>query len=236
VTLGRTQVATVRGTAPALTPSGIAGRVRGGAVLAFAILVAHAPQHAHAVTGDAAGDFTADELQRLAHGQLVERRTTLERGDLRLMGGTSWQVIDAPPDSVWRALLDTGHYPRMLPQVTEARLVREDGDHRTLFLRHGSGVAQTSYYLDVNVDSAQRGMTFHIDETRPRSIRAAFGYYGVRAYPGGRSLLVYSVMADIGDGLLTALLRSTVHEWMMKVPWLVKRFVEGSGHDLYSAR
>ena len=61
--------------------------------------------------------------------------------------------------------------------------MRDSGDSRTLFLRHGSSIAQTSYYLDVSVDRGRRSMTFHIDETRPHSIRAALGFYAVRAYP-----------------------------------------------------
>ena len=85
----------------------------------------------------------------------------------------------------------------------------------------------------MRVDRGRRSLTFRVDETQPHGIRAAWGFYTVRAYPKGRALLVYGVMADIGDGLVTALMRSTIHEWMMKVPWMVKRFVEGDGRSLY---
>ena len=69
-------------------------------------------------------EFTRDELARLKRGELVVRPLT-QRGASRLMvGGTSWQVIDASPEIVLQALLDTRHYERMLPQVSEARLVR----------------------------------------------------------------------------------------------------------------
>jgi hypothetical protein len=197
------------------------------AVLLLCVAISLAPAAVGAeVTSDAA--FTAEELQRLAQGQRVERRVTQERGDLRLMGGTSWQVIDAGPDAVWDALLDTSHYGRMLPQVSEARLVHDTGDNRTLFVQHGHSLARTSYYLDVRLDPSRRGMTFHVDESRPRSIRAAWGFYTLRPYGVDKTLLVYGVMADIGDGLVLALIRPSVHEGMMKVPSLVKRFVEGS--------
>jgi hypothetical protein len=198
-------------------------------VLATALCASRAA----AGSGHESDDFSSDELQRLDDGELVERKVEEDRGDLRLMGGTSWQVIDAAPAVVWAALQDTAHYSRMLPQLREARVVRDAGDSRTLYLRHGSSIAQTSYYLDVRVDRGRRSMTFRVDETRAHGIRAAWGFYAVRSYTNGRSLLVYGVMADIGDGLVTALLRSTVHEWMMKVPWMVKRFVEGSGRGLY---
>ena len=205
-----------------------------GTQLATWAIVALGLLPAQFVAGDAGDRFSDDELARLERGELLQRRSTIERDGLRLMGGTSWQVIDAAPSSVWRALLDTGHYSKMLPQVTEARVVRESGDDRTLYLQHGNAVAHTSYYLDLHVDRDKHRITFSVDATRPRSIRAGFGVYTVRPYRDGRSLLVYGVMADIGDGPLRALLRPTVHEWMMKVPWMVKRFVEGSGRDLYS--
>lgn len=177
------------------------------------------------MAGDA--DFTPQELRRLDLGKLVERRVIQHRGELRLMGGTSWQVISASPDAVWEALLDTAHYPRMMPQLSEARIVVDAGADRTVFMRHGNSIAQKSYYLAVHLDRVQRDITFRVDESRPRNIRAAWGFYAVRPYASGKALLVYGVMADIGDGLVAALFRSSVHEWMMKVPWLVKRFVEG---------
>lgn len=186
-----------------------------------------------AAGGRDADDFSSDELHRLDEGELVERKVEEDRGELRLMGGTSWQVIDASPAVVWAALQDTAHYSRMLPQLREARVIRDSGDSRTLYLRHGSSIAQTSYYLDVRVDRGRRSMTFRIDDTRQNGIRAAWGFYAVRQYTNGRSLLVYGVMADIGDGLLNALMRSTVQEWMLKVPWMVKRFLEGGGRGLY---
>ncbi len=184
-----------------------------------------------AVAGDT--QLTRAELARLEREQRVERRVTLQRGGLRLIGGTSWQVIDAPPDVVWQALLDTEHYKRMLPQVAEVRLVREAGDSRTVFVRHGGPIVQPSYYLSVQIDRREHGLTFHVDESRPRSIRAAWGFYALRPHGAHKSLLVYGVMADIGDGLVKAMARPLVHEWMMKVPTLVKRFVEGSGRYIY---
>jgi hypothetical protein len=175
-----------------------------------------------------------EELRKLGDGELVERRVTREQAGMRLMGGTSWQVIDAPPEVVWQALRDTPYYPRMLPQLIEARLVNADGMSRKLFMRHGSGLAQTSYYLDVHFNLPRHEISFRVDDSRPSGIRAAWGFYSVRPYGHGRTLLVFGVMADIGDGIATALLRGTVHEWMMKVPFMVKRFVEGSGRHLYA--
>jgi carbon monoxide dehydrogenase subunit G len=170
--------------------------------------------------------FTPDEMRRLHQGELVERPVSVDRGSLRLIGGTSWQVIQASPNTVWQVLLDTQHYDRILPLLAEARLLRDNGTSRSVYLRHGD-LAHTSYYLDVQVDRARHALAFRVDGSRPSGIRAAWGFYAVRSYGRGQTLLTYGVMADIGDGLLTALVRPLVHEWMLRVPWLVKRFVEG---------
>jgi carbon monoxide dehydrogenase subunit G len=153
-----------------------------------------------------------------------------------MMGGTSWQVIDATPDVLWQALLDTSHFSRMLPQVDKAHLVRSAGDKMRMFVRHRGTLVETSYFLDVKLAPDHSGMTFRVDESSAKGIHAAWGYYSLRPYAGGKTLLIYGVMADIGDGLVAMLLRSTVHEWLLKVPWMVKRFVEGSGRYIYKTR
>ena len=72
-----------------------------------------------------------------------------------------------------------------------------------------------------------------MDDRRPHDLRAAWGFYSGAPLRAGDALLAYGVMADIGDGLGARFVRGSVHDWMMKVPWMVKRFVEGSGRYIY---
>lgn len=203
------------------------------------LLGALALAQARASARDTAGELSADELRRLERGELVMRPTTERRGDLRLIGGTSFQVVSASPDVVWRALLDTQYYRRMLPQLQQAHVARETAKgaalERIVGLRHGRGPAVSSYYLALQIDPHKRDIAFRLDETRPHDIRAAWGFYTVRPYGAGKALLVFGVLADPGDGVITSLLRPTVQEWALKVPWMVKRFVEGSGRYIYKS-
>ncbi|MFI5308854.1 MAG: hypothetical protein ACHQ53_15965, partial [Polyangiales bacterium] len=91
--------------------------------------------------------FTRDELSQLQRGQLVVRARTQRSAGGVMMGGTSWQVIDASQEVVLQALLDTRHYQRILPQVSEARLVQTRGDARTVFVRHRGLIVHPSYYI-----------------------------------------------------------------------------------------
>jgi hypothetical protein len=199
----------------------------------------------HALAGTFGATFSDDEWRKLEAGELVARRQTSKRDGLDLIGGSSWQVIDAAPDAVFRALLDTGHYTRMMPQVLEAKLVAQrpasasaaapSASERTVYVRQGQkGIAEKQYYLRLSVDEAKRDITFAVDDARPHDLRAAWGFYTVRPYKDGKTLLAYGILADLGGGILESVFGDEIHEWMLKTPWMVKRFVEGSGRTLYN--
>jgi ribosome-associated toxin RatA of RatAB toxin-antitoxin module len=202
-------------------------------ITAMFLVLALATQAAAGIGGSA---FSDDEWRKLEAGELVARKQSTRRNGLELMGGSSWQVIDAPPDIVFSALLDTHRYPKMMPQVLEAKLVATRESERTVFVRQGQkGVAEKRYYLRVNVDEQKRDITFSVDDKRPHDLRAAWGFYTVRPFKGGKTLLAYGIMADLGGGLLNNVFGDEIHEWMLKTPWMVKRFVESGGANLYAA-
>lgn len=181
-------------------------------------------------------DLSSAERASLEAGALVSRPISERRGSLDLMGGTSYQVINAPLRVVWNALLDTQYYHRMMPRVLEARLVSAQDSRRTVFMRQGAGPFERNYYLTVNISEERGDITFSVDERRPHDLRAAWGFYNVRPYAdGSKTLLAYGVMADLDVGALGSLVKGDVHEWLLKVPWTVKRFVEGSGRWIYKS-
>ncbi len=210
------------------------GRVGAAAVRAVLVGVVLWGVTSPALAGIGGSAFSEDEWRKLESGELVSRRQTSRRDGLDLIGGSSWQVIDAPPDLVWRALLDTNHYPRMMPQVLEAKLIEKREGQRTVFVRQGQkGIAEKKYYLHVQIHEAKRDITFAVDEQRPHDLRAAWGFYTVRPYKQDRTLLAYGILADLGGGIFESVFETQIHDWMLKTPWMVKRFVEGSGRKLY---
>lgn len=177
--------------------------------------------------------FSAVERATLERGGLVMRRKSERRGSQVLLGGTSWQVVNLPPDAVWRAVLDTPRYTQMLPNCTAARTVEARGDRRTIFLEHDSGPMSASYYLSTRAHDERRDLTFVLDARRAHSVRSAWGFFTVRPYGTGKSLLSYGIMADFGDGLLGGIVRSRLHEWSLRVPQTMKAYVEGRGRARY---
>ncbi|HEX4354573.1 MAG TPA: SRPBCC family protein, partial [Polyangiales bacterium] len=62
-------------------------------------------------------EFSSEEEAQLREGKLVVRPEERNVGRAHLLGGMSWQLIDATPSRVWRALTDVRAYPRFLPAV-----------------------------------------------------------------------------------------------------------------------
>ncbi|MAQ19197.1 MAG: hypothetical protein CMN30_30905 [Sandaracinus sp.] len=180
--------------------------------------------------------LSRSELARLGRGRLVVRSTTERRGSLRLIGGTSYQVVDLTPDQVWRALNDRGRYLRhMLPSTESAREIRRRGNVRTMRLVHAYGLVSASYAVNFTYDAAHKTVVFRLADDEPRDLRAGWGFIRVRPWgdDGTQTLLSFGMMADVGTGLVSGALRPTLHEWMMKVPWTIKKYLEGSGRSRY---
>jgi carbon monoxide dehydrogenase subunit G len=180
--------------------------------------------------------FSAHELAELRAGKLVKRETREERGSLQLMGGSSWQLIDAPPAVVYRALQDTAKYTRMLPAVTASKLVTRETNARVVRLEHKRGPIGVSYDVRAVFHPEKGDVTFRLADAPGGAPRAAWGFFAVRPYGQNPNitLLSYGVMADPGDGILVGVLRGVVHDWMLRVPRLVKGFVEShEGRTLY---
>lgn len=180
--------------------------------------------------------FSGREREELSAGKLVSRPSRERRGDLRLIGGASWQVVRATPDALFRALLDTDHYPRMFPGLSRAELVSSHETLRRVRFEHKKGPLGVSYRLALQIDAQRRDITFKLNDPLDSSLRAAWGFLSVREFGVGKTLLSYGVMADPGDGLVVGLVRGVIHDWLLKVPQTVRWFVEGkSGRALYGS-
>lgn len=201
----------------------MSGSVSAAVLLALAWL---GPQGSAAALTSDSRVFTAEEEQSLRAGQLVVRPTEVLRGDARLMGGLAWQVVSATPQRVWRVMTDVRAYPRFLPAVEEARFIENSGLSRRLFIRHRMGFVGVSYFVLATNDAASGRVRFKLDRSRPSGLRDAFGELRVSPYPDGRSVVSLAVLADVGEGLIAGLVRKNVHEWMLRVPAQLKKFVE----------
>jgi hypothetical protein len=174
-------------------------------------------------------ELSADEQAQLHAGKLVVRSEQATRGSAHLIGGLSWQVVDASVDEVWRALSNVGAYPKFLPAVSEARVVETfggSGSHQRLFVRHETPFLDTSYYVLTRTEVGTHTFSFRLDRSRAAAMNDAWGELRVSPYEPGKSVVSLAIMADLGSGLVARLVRSQVHEWMLRIPEQLKHYVE----------
>jgi ribosome-associated toxin RatA of RatAB toxin-antitoxin module len=171
-------------------------------------------------------EFSSEESALLRAGKLVVRAEQRTTPNSHLLGGLSWQVINATPAATWRAMTDVRAYPRFLPAVEEARLLEVVGPTQTVSIRHRLGFITADYCVRVVEDAARGRIRFRLDHDHPSSIRDAWGELSVSAYPNHQSVVSLAIMADLGEGLIVGLVRANVHEWMLRVPEQLKRYVE----------
>jgi hypothetical protein len=180
--------------------------------------------------------LSSSDQARLARGELLTRRTAERRGPFNLIGGTSWQVITAAPDLVWRALHDLDQFDEMLPGASEARETFRRGADRGVWVRHGRGALEASYHLRLNYIEASHVVMFQLDDRHPSALRAGWGFIKVQPYTRGRTLVSFGILADVGEGLIAGAMRPKVHGWMLRVPRTMKQYLEGEGRERYAER
>lgn len=173
-----------------------------------------------------AEELTPSEQRRLDAGELVRRNLTREDGDASYFGGLSWQVIDASPDAVWNALSHTEDFPSMFPRLAAAQEVAHRGNEKIIHMEHRFGMIDAGYYVRAKFARERGQISFRLEPGRPGSLKAAWGFFIVKPRPDGRTLLAYACMVDVGAGVLNAVFRPTVHDWMLRVPTTIKQFIE----------
>jgi hypothetical protein len=172
--------------------------------------------------------FTDAERQRLRAGELVVRNVSRREGRYRMVGGTSWQRVHAPLEQVWETLQDTSAYPRLIPALDRAVLVRDDDDTRLLHMRHSYSFATASYFARVTIDAERYHMRFDLDRSRPHDLRAGRGFISLSPYRGD-TIVSWGVLADVGGGVMMEVVGPLLDDWMLAVPRCVREYVE-PGH------
>lgn len=172
--------------------------------------------------------FTVAERARLRAGELVVRNDTRREGAHRMIGGTSWQRVHAPIEQVWEAVLDTSAYPRLIPALERAELVRDDDSVRLIRMHHRYSFATASYFARVSIDPERHHIRFDLDRSRPSDLRAGRGFITLSPYRGD-TIVSWGVLADPGGGVIAEVFGSLMHDWMLAVPRCVREYVE-PGH------
>ena len=198
-------------------------------LIASLVALAAAPSPAASKTGG----LTPEDKATLESGELVMKPKNEQRGNLKLFGGTSWQVVDVPLDTAWRAMQDLPSYKRIIPLATESDIKAKHGEETDLAIRQQWGPVDIRYVLQTTFDDDKRIMMFRLDHSQGEELRAGWGFLRARAWKDGKTLISFGAMVDIGDGVLVSIIRPAVRRDLLKIPSNFKGYVEGDGRALY---
>lgn len=156
------------------------------------------------------------DRRALLSGDRVERALAFETGSGRYVGGVAYQLVNAPPEVVLRALEDVERLPEILPRTREARLLETTPNGLRLVLTQGAGPFVASYGIELVRAPEQGEIRFWLDPSVPRDIRDVWGFFRAVPHEGGRTLVTLAVAVDLGPGLVRALFESRIQSLLLR--------------------
>jgi len=168
--------------------------------------------------------FTSRERDALSAGSMVSRPLSFEQGGGHYVGGVSYQVVDARPELVLSTLADVANWPEALPRTKSARLVDSTDGLSRVELVQGSALVDARYTVVLERADSET-IRFWLDGSQPHDINDVWGFFRVKALPGGRSLITVGAALDLGDGL-TRLFEDRIARTMLRAPQQIRDFVQ----------
>ncbi|HXN33627.1 MAG TPA: hypothetical protein VN894_17280, partial [Polyangiaceae bacterium] len=163
-----------------------------------------------------ADGLSPSETDRLLRGSTVARTQAFEREGRRYVGGVAYAIVDAQAWELAALLDDVGGWRQFLPKTRDARHVGTQAGDTFVEVTHGSAIVHVNYTLRVHREA--NVVRFWMDPSRPHDIEDAWGFFRSDPLEGGRTLVTYGILIDMGDGLLRTLFEDRVRGLALTVP------------------
>jgi ribosome-associated toxin RatA of RatAB toxin-antitoxin module len=174
-----------------------------------------------------ASTFSADEQASLARGEVVRHPLDSNANREGYLGGTSYTVVDAPPDVVYRAMGDFASFPNIFPRTMGADIISDRGDRKVVKMTQGTSFLAVSFYVLNRLDEAARKVSWELVQDQPHDLDDTRGYWQVDAYGEGKSLLTYVNVINIGHGGVLSLIAGAIQNGLLGAPGNLRDWVEG---------
>jgi hypothetical protein len=174
---------------------------------------------------EASPAFNRREQKALEAGVLVSRALRFAQAGGSYVGGVSYQVVDVAPELVLAALSDVANWPEALPRTKSAQLLAARDGLTRVELVQGGSLLEARYTVVLDRADGET-IRFWLDPSRPHDIRDVWGFFRVRALPGGRSLVTVGAALDLGDGLARLLFEDKIASVLLRAPRKIRQFVE----------
>jgi ribosome-associated toxin RatA of RatAB toxin-antitoxin module len=121
-----------------------------------------------------------DVRRRLAAGEVVVTDALPPAATTVARGGTAVAIVRAPPDAVWRVILDYPGHPRYYPRVTTAEVVEQDPRHVVVRYEVTVRPFWFEFFMEKYPDLRRRRVEWQLAPGRPHGLfRENSGYWQV---------------------------------------------------------
>jgi hypothetical protein len=172
------------------------------------------------------GALDGTERAALSAGCMVSRPMRFDTTEGHYVGGVSYQIIDARPETVLAALSDVTNWPEALPRTKSARLLGSADGLSRVELVQGNSLVDARYTVVLDRESDGETIRFWLDPSHPHDIRDVWGFFRVQPLPQGRTLITVAAALDLGDGLARLLFEERIASMMLHAPRKIRAFVE----------
>jgi len=184
-------------------------RPLGSALVCAAILAVSSPASA----------LSGLEKARLAHGESIVEPTTLLRDEHRFVGGVAYRIVDADVTRLSQIVRAPQRWRELLPRVTDVQLGRIDEHGRGhVRLTHGFGPFTGSYSVVIAFSDKGRSARFWIDKSQENALSDGWGFVRLTPLPGGKTLVTWGVLFDLGDGVTRSLFEAKIQRLALELP------------------
>jgi len=200
-----------------------------------AILTAGALAVLLAPLGAAAVDFSPREIESLRNGDTVRQKLP-SSGRGGFYGGSGFAIVDAPIDSVWKAIQDWNAYTKMFPNVTDSTEVSRKGGRSLVRIKIGHPIVSVQYHVEMSRDAEKKVLSFRMVPGLPNDLDDVRGYWRLFPQPDGRTLIAYVLAVRAPMGLVNLIgprLEAQALHALLGVPGFMKVWIEGPGRSRY---
>lgn len=189
------------------------------APLAFTAIVCAAPR---------ADALSKIDRQRLASGESVNAPTVHEKDGRRFVGGLSYRIVDADVERVSRIVRDPKRFPELFPRLHSASLLRVDDAGRAwIRFEHALGPVRGGYTAVLACTEKGRHCKFRLDRQFDNALDDGWGFVRLTPLPGGRTLVTWGVLFDLGGGMIRLLFESKIQRAALDFP---RRLAHAAAH------
>jgi hypothetical protein len=167
----------------------------------------------------ASAAFSPDQQTRLDRGELVVEPMEYALGDHKFVGGVSYFVSDAPSERLSAVMRDPQRLHELLLAVEKVELlsISKTGLGRVR-VTHKLGFTRGSYTLLCLFHDQGRVGRFWLDRTADNALDDAWGYMRLTPLPGGKTLITYALLFDLGPGMVRTLFEGRIRKNALEYP------------------